>query len=373
MTLPPRLLLRASEEVVSGFCHVPLTSFSVALSSYHPLRRLSESNSIEMFTAPVVALSDPRSSVSPASTPSPPPNPPITTEEVDVDELASTVEDPPLGQLTLFKSVFGVGVSLARYIVDDPLWPILAAAGLPCSFCVRSKKSGSCSVVPHLARCSNCDDKKPCVLGRLARFRYFARKCSRDLSFARRFLEAHGDPGQRTRFSLLPEQWRAIADKIGSSTSSTRALLELSPLDDQDRLEEDHLELQDFIRRQPKLPAASDPFHPVLSVPKKRKRAVRMGEASSSKRKRFVEQDLGAGDAEYRLVPRFWTPYPESWGAPHTASHPLPSPGVLLPPPPHADTSYGGYVELVRIPGTPSSPPTLLLWSPHPSSPKSPF
>ncbi|KAJ3924491.1 MAG: hypothetical protein NXY57DRAFT_969761 [Lentinula lateritia] len=317
-----------------------------------------------MVTVPVVALSDPRSNVSPASTPSPPPNPPITTEEVDVDELASTVEDPPLGQLTLFKSVFGVGVSLARYIVDDPLWPILAAAGLPCSFCVRSKKSGSCSVVPHLARCSNCDDKKPCVLGRLARFRYFARRCSRDLSFARRFLEAHGDPGQRTRFSLLPEQWRAIADKIESSTSSARALLELSPLDDQDRLEEDQLELQDFIRRQPKLPAVSEPVpsgtppplvpDKVLSVPKKRKRAVRMGEASSSKRKRFVEQDLGAGDAEYRRVvlvlpPQVMSrpevlepPTPSRRGAPHTASHPLPSPGVLLPPPPHADTSYGG-------------------------------
>ncbi|KAJ3924933.1 MAG: hypothetical protein NXY57DRAFT_968737, partial [Lentinula lateritia] len=317
-----------------------------------------------MSTVPVVALSDPRSNASPASTPSPPPNPPITTEEVNVDELASTVEDPPLGQLTLFKSVFGVGVSLARYIVDDPLWPILAAAGLPCSFCVRSKKSGSCSVVPHLARCSNCDDRKPCVLGRLARFRYFARKCSRDLLFARRFLEAHGDPGQRTRFSLPPEQWRAIADKIELSTSSARALLELSPLDDQDRFEEDRLELQDFIRCQPKLPTVLEsapsgtrpPLVPdkVLSVPKKRKRAVRMGEASSSKRKRFVEQDLGVGDAEYRRVvlvlppqamsrPEVLEPHtPSRGGAPHTASHPLPSPGVLLPPPPRADTSYGG-------------------------------
>ncbi|KAJ3858434.1 hypothetical protein EV359DRAFT_69019 [Lentinula novae-zelandiae] len=323
-----------------------------------------ESNSIAMSTVPVVALPDPRSNASSTSTPPPPPNPPITTEEVDVDELASTLEDPPLGQLTLFKSVFGVGVSLARYIVDDPLWPILAAAGLPCSFCVRSKKSGSCSVVPHLARCSNCDNKKPCVLGRLARFRYFARKCSRDLLFARRFLEAHGDPSQRTRFSLLPEQWRAIADKIESSTSSARALLELSLLDDQDHFEEDRLELQDFIRRQPKLPTVSEPApsgtrpplvpDKVLSVPKKRKRAIRMGEASSSKRKRFVEQDLGVGDAEYRRVvlvlppqamsrPEVLEPHtPSRGGAPNTASHPLPSPGVLLPPPPRADTSYGG-------------------------------
>ncbi|KAJ3870352.1 hypothetical protein F5051DRAFT_447879 [Lentinula edodes] len=249
----------------------------------------------------------------PMPTPPSPSHPPFVTGENDIDELASTVEDPPLGHLTLFKSVFGVGVSLARYIVDDPLWPILAAAGLPCSFCVRSKKSESCSVVPHLARCSNCDDKKPCILGRLARFRYFARKCSRDLSFARRFLEIHGDPGQCTWFFLLPEQWKIIAEKIESSTSSTRALLELSPLDDQDRLEEDHLALQDFIRRQPKLstivePVPSNPPSPPVPakaslVPKKRKRAVRVDEASSLKRKRSGEQDLGVGTApDYHRV-----------------------------------------------------------------------
>ncbi|KAJ4463322.1 hypothetical protein C8R41DRAFT_872461 [Lentinula lateritia] len=37
----------------------------------------------------------------------------------DVDEIISNVEEPSLGQLSLFKSVFGVGVSLAHYIVDD--------------------------------------------------------------------------------------------------------------------------------------------------------------------------------------------------------------------------------------------------------------
>ncbi|KAJ3858476.1 hypothetical protein EV359DRAFT_87689 [Lentinula novae-zelandiae] len=275
----------------------------------------------------------------PMPTPPSPSHPPVATGENDIDELASTVEDPPLGHLTLFKSVFGVGVSLARYIVDDPLWPILAAAGLPCSFCVRSKKLESCSVVPHLARCSNCDDKKP-------------------------FLEIHGDPGQRTRFSLLPEQWRTIAGKIESSTSSTQALLELSPLDDQDRLEEDRLELQDFIRRQLKLPTVVEPVpsgsrppvvpDKVLSIPKKRKRNVRMGEMSSSKRKRSVEQDLGVVDPDYRRVVLVLPPQTVSrsevmeprtlsrGNAPNKPSHPLPSPGVPLPLPPRADTSYGG-------------------------------
>ncbi|KAJ3876409.1 hypothetical protein F5051DRAFT_429784 [Lentinula edodes] len=338
--------------------------FSVALSSYHPHHRLSESNSVAMSTVPIAAVSDSCSIASPISMSPPPPNPPLTTEEVDVDKLGSTVEDPSLGQLTLFKSVFGVGVSLARYIGDDPLWPILATTGLPCSFCVCSKKSGSCSVVPHLARCSNCDNKKQCILGRLARFRYFARKSSRDLSFVCRFLEAHGDPGQRTRFSLLPEQWRTIADKIESSTNSTRALLELSLLDDQDWLEEDHLELQDFIRHQPKLstvagpvPGSRLPLVPdkVLSIPKKRKRTIRMGEASSSKHKRSVEQDLGVHNAtDYRRVvlvlppqavscPEVIEPRTPSRGdAPNKASPPLPAPGVPLPLPPRANTSYGG-------------------------------
>ncbi|KAJ3804307.1 hypothetical protein F5876DRAFT_83389 [Lentinula aff. lateritia] len=203
-----------------------------------------------------------------------------------IDELASTLEEPPLGQLALFKSVFGVGVSLARYIVDDPLWPLLAAAGLPCSFCVRGKKEANCSVVPHLARCSNCDDKKPCVLGRLAHFRYFSRKCSRDLAFARRFLEVHGDPGQRTRFALPSEQWRNIAAKVEASTSSTVALMELNALDEQDQRELDRLELGEFRRQQPQLPrplATSS-----LPSPKKRKRSVRQEEGGPSSRKRAV-------------------------------------------------------------------------------------
>ncbi|KAJ4496596.1 hypothetical protein C8R41DRAFT_918439 [Lentinula lateritia] len=201
-----------------------------------------------MSTSSIEAVSESHPVASPPPMPLPRSHPPFATGEVDIDKLASSVEDPPLGQLTMFKSVFGIGVFLARYVMDDPLWPLLAVAGLPCSSCVRSKKSGSCSVVPHLARCSNCNDEKPCILERLARFRYFARKCSRDLSYACRFLEVHGDPGQRTRFSLRPEQWRTIANKIELSTSSTRVLLELSPLDDQDRLEEDCLELQDFVR-----------------------------------------------------------------------------------------------------------------------------
>ncbi|KAJ3928326.1 MAG: hypothetical protein NXY57DRAFT_964641 [Lentinula lateritia] len=203
-------------------------------------------------------------------------NPPFATGEVDIDELASSVEDPPLG-----------------------------------------------------------------------------------------FLEVHSDPGQCTRFSLLPEQWRTIANKIESSTSSTRVLLELSPLNDQDRLEEDRLELQDFICHQPKFPAVEEPIlsgprrspapGKVSSIPKKRKRTVRLGEASSLKRKRSVEQDSGLGNApDYRCVvlvlpPRAMShsevvePHTPSRGdAPNQASPLLPSPGVPSSFPPHVDASYGG-------------------------------
>ncbi|KAJ3912255.1 hypothetical protein F5877DRAFT_85007 [Lentinula edodes] len=184
------------------------------------------------------------------------PSPP-NRRDSDVDKIVSTLEEPSLGQLSLFKSVFGVGVLLARYIVDDPLWSILTAAGLPCSTCIHDKKQGSCSVVPHLARCSNCDEKKLCVLGRLVRFRYFSRKCARDLAFAHCFLEVHRDPGKCTHYSLPTEQWRIIYDRVEQSTNLTSALLELNPLDDQDQRELDRQELCEFRQRQPLVPHTS--------------------------------------------------------------------------------------------------------------------
>ncbi|KAJ3858588.1 hypothetical protein EV359DRAFT_87499 [Lentinula novae-zelandiae] len=170
---------------------------------------------------------------------------------------------------------------------------------------------------------------------------------------------------QCTRFSLLPEQWRTIANKIESSTSSTQVLLELSLLNDQDRLEEDRLELQDFVRRQPKFPAVEEPIpsgprcspapDKVPSIPKKRKRTIRIGEASSSKRERSVEQDPGLGNtSDYRRVVLVLPPQavshsevvephtPSRGDAPNQASPPLPSPGVPSSFPPRADASYGG-------------------------------
>ncbi|KAJ3884909.1 hypothetical protein GG344DRAFT_70980 [Lentinula edodes] len=325
------------------------SSFLVVLSSYHPLCRLSESNSIAISTVPVPAPSNSRSNTSPISTPPPPPNPPFTTERVDVDELASTVEDPPLGQLTLFKSVFGVGVSLARYIVDNPLWPILATAGLPCSFCIFGStlsQSGRGGVTSGARKRSDSARRSG------------ARKVA-ETSRKGRWVRWIGN-------QWISNRWEFGSDGMMYRTSKgvETALLELSPLDDQDRLEENHLELQDFICHQPKLPTIAEPIpsgsrlplvlDKVLSIPKKRKRAVRMGEASSSKCKRSVEQDLGVVDADYRHVvlvlppqtvshPEIMEPRTPSRGdAPNKPSHPLPSPGVPLPLPPRAKASYGG-------------------------------
>ncbi|KAJ3863182.1 hypothetical protein EV359DRAFT_82598 [Lentinula novae-zelandiae] len=229
---------------------------------------------------------------------------PLNRPNSDVDEIVSSLEEPSLGHLSLFKSVFGVGVSLARYIVDDPLWSILAAAGLPCPTCVRGKKTGTCSIVPHLARCSNCDDKKPCVLGRLARFRYFSHKCSRDLAFACRFLEIHGDPGQRTCYSLPTEQWRVIYDRVEQRTNLTSALLELNPLDDQDQQQLDRQELWEFCQHQLLVPhssslAGDSSLLPRAPIMKKRKRPVKPVDRSSPIAP-TVPQVEGASD--YRCV-----------------------------------------------------------------------
>ncbi|KAJ3924922.1 MAG: hypothetical protein NXY57DRAFT_968759 [Lentinula lateritia] len=165
--------------------------------------------------------------------------------------------------------------------------------------------------------------------------------------------------------------------------------------EDRDRLEEDHLALQDFIRRQPKLstvvePVPSNPPSPPAPakaslVPKKRKRTVRVDEASSSKRKRSGEQDLGVGTApDYCRVVLVLRPQaggcpevvepltPGHGSSPNEASPLLPSPGVPVPSLPRVDTSYG-----VR-PAQPGSfgqfvPPTLTATVPRDRLKSPPF
>ncbi|KAJ4465209.1 hypothetical protein C8R41DRAFT_871926 [Lentinula lateritia] len=162
------------------------------------------------------------------------PNP----RDSDVDEI-----------LSLFKSVFGVSVSLARYIVDDPLWSILAAVGLPCPTCVRGKKTDALAT-----------------------------------------------------WLLLIASWRSMETR---STNSTSALLELNPLDDQDQRDLDRQELREFRQQQPSVPGPLSPFPrtsplvgdssppPRAPVTKKRKRLVKVDSGSTPKRRR-PEQPAGS-------------------------------------------------------------------------------
>ncbi|KAJ3897415.1 hypothetical protein F5879DRAFT_927859, partial [Lentinula edodes] len=122
--------------------------------------------------------------------------------------------------------------------------------------------------------------------------------CSRGLAFAHRFLEVHGDPGQRTRYSLPTEQWRVLYDCVEQSTNSTSALLELNPLDDQDQCELDRQELREFRQRQPLVPGPStsvpctspladgSSLLPRAPVTKKRKRPIKVDPGSTPKRRR---------------------------------------------------------------------------------------
>ncbi|KAJ3897171.1 hypothetical protein F5879DRAFT_928037, partial [Lentinula edodes] len=173
----------------------------------------------------------------PVSSPS---HPDLAERIVDaaIDELASTLEEPPLGQLALFKSVFGVVTATIR---NPAFW-----VGLLVSVIFR----------------------------------------------------VHGDPGQRTRFALPSEQWRNIAAKVEASTNSTVALMEINALDEQDQRELDRLELGEFRRQQPQLPrplttsSLPSPLPSVVPTPralaKKRKRSVRQEEGGPSSRKRAV-------------------------------------------------------------------------------------
>ncbi|KAJ3900087.1 hypothetical protein F5879DRAFT_925729 [Lentinula edodes] len=220
----------------------------------------------------------------------------------DVDEI-----------LSLFKSVFGVGVSLACYIIDDPLWSTLAAA-----------------------------------------------------AFARHFLEVHGDPGQRTCYSLPTEQWRILYDRVEQSTNSTSALLELNPLDDQDQRELDRQELREFRQRQLLVPvpstsvphtsplAGGSSLLPPAPVTKKRKQPAKVDPGSTPKHRRPKQ----AVDRPSPIAP----PVPQVEGGsgyrgvvlvlrpPHVPDSEIPTlPGVghLVP----EDSSYRSVVEQSRSQG----------------------
>ncbi|KAJ3911080.1 hypothetical protein F5877DRAFT_73456 [Lentinula edodes] len=190
--------------------------------------------------------------------------PPLNFENPDIDKIPPTVEDPSLGQLSLFKSIFG---------------------------------------------------------------------CSRDLAFARRFLEIHRDPGQRTQYSLPSEQWLSITSRIEQSTNSTVALLKLNILDDHYQQELD----RSLIPPSPPPAWGHSPLLP-SSIPKKQKRLAKLDPVlrigSDSKRRRSVQHLEEEGTSNYRCVVLVLRPPPvpnsELPPSPPELSHPAAE--VFAPP-----------------------------------------
>ncbi|KAJ3884126.1 hypothetical protein GG344DRAFT_71571, partial [Lentinula edodes] len=173
---------------------------------------------------------------------------PESDGEVEADELAFTIESPSRPQLQLFETVFNTGKSLSAYCQDDPLWPILAEVASPCTNCLKTP--GKCKVLPSSPRCTNCSSKKTCSLGKILRYRYFARRCNQDLAYSRRFLELHGTPAHKSTWGIPLTAWREYDSALHARTSSTSILLELNMLDEQDAVDADQQELQQFLTLQ---------------------------------------------------------------------------------------------------------------------------
>ncbi|KAJ3858716.1 hypothetical protein EV359DRAFT_87314 [Lentinula novae-zelandiae] len=164
--------------------------------------------------------------------------------EVEQDQLAFTIESPSTPQIQLFENVFNTGKSLAAYCRDDPLCPTLAAVALPCSNCTKHPET--CKVPGGSPWCAFCTGKKTCSLGKLLRYRYFARRCNQDLAYSRQFLEMHGTPAQRVSWTIPEDVWRRYDELLHLSTSATKVLVELNMLDELDSRVIDRSELRRF-------------------------------------------------------------------------------------------------------------------------------
>ncbi|KAJ3804436.1 hypothetical protein F5876DRAFT_70633 [Lentinula aff. lateritia] len=158
---------------------------------------------------------------------------PESDGEVEMDQLAFTIESPSRSQLQLFETVFNTGKPLSGYCQDDPLWPLLAEVASPCSNCVKSP--GKCKVLPNSPRCTNCSAKKTCSLGKVLRYW---------------FLELHGTPTHQSTWGIPLSTWRQYDAALQARPSSTSTLLELNMLDEQDTAETDQQELRKFLALQ---------------------------------------------------------------------------------------------------------------------------
>ncbi|KAJ3845725.1 hypothetical protein EV368DRAFT_90208 [Lentinula lateritia] len=170
---------------------------------------------------------------------------PESDGEVETDQLAFTLKSPSRPQLQLFETVFNTGKPLSGYCQDDPLWLLLAEVASPCTNCLKTP--GKWTVLPNSPRCMNCSAKKTCSLGKILRYRYFARRCNQDLAYSRRFLELHGTPAHQSIWGIPLSAWREYDAALHARTSSTSTLLELNMLDEQDTVNADQQELQEFL------------------------------------------------------------------------------------------------------------------------------
>ncbi|KAJ3804109.1 hypothetical protein F5876DRAFT_70904 [Lentinula aff. lateritia] len=92
--------------------------------------------------------------------------------------------------------------------------------------------------------------KKTCSLGKILQYWYFARRCSQDIAYSRRFLELQGTPAHQSTWGIPLSTWRHYDAALHARTSSTSTLLELNMLDDQDTADADQQELRNFLSLQ---------------------------------------------------------------------------------------------------------------------------
>ncbi|KAJ3912347.1 hypothetical protein F5877DRAFT_72475 [Lentinula edodes] len=145
---------------------------------------------------------------------------PESNGEVEMDQLAFTIESPSRPQLQLFETVFNTGRPF-----------------------VASSCGGS---FPLFQLCKVPGQ----ILGKVLRYRYFARRCSQDIAYSRRFLELHRTPTHQSTWGIPLSTWRQYDAALQARTSSTSTLLELNMLDEKDTAETDQQELQKFLALQ---------------------------------------------------------------------------------------------------------------------------
>ncbi|KAJ4463619.1 hypothetical protein C8R41DRAFT_927324 [Lentinula lateritia] len=179
---------------------------------------------------------------------------PESDGEVEMDQLAFTIESPSRPQLQLFETVFNTGR------------PFVASSG------------GGSFPLFQLRKVSGQ------ILGKVLRYRYFARCCSQDIAYSRRFLELHGTPSHQSTWGIPLSTWRQYNAALQARTSSTSTLLELNMLDEQDTAEADQQKLREFLTLQQ--------GEAVVAAKRKRNRSPLPVAGSSSKKSSVQTPDV---------------------------------------------------------------------------------